>query len=397
MGSDESWSVSDPVEWPDALHQGERDDIDSTLGRWTTILQREFPDRLSHLIWDRERVSRLDEALDQVVAADDDCSEHLKPFYRRSLINRLTGLGPLDGLLLDDTVTEIMVNGTRAYVERQGRIVPAAVGFDDTEEVQELARRMANRAGRELNTENPLCDAQLSDGSRIHCVLPPVSETPHITIRRTPMRPLTVKDCLAQSSFSEDLWSDLAMLVHTRKNIIIAGGASTGKTSLLRLLSAEIGADERLVTIEDVRELNVPHENTVRLEAHRQFTIRGLVSTALRMRPDRIVVGEIRGPEALDLLEAMSTGHPGSLCTLHSAAASAPTVHRMARLALQGSGGLTFDSLVQQILETIDIVIYLVREPNGRRRIDTVTRVSPTGFQRWWWWNGARFEREAIQ
>lgn len=393
---DESWSLSDRVSWPVVAHEGEADDIDATLSRWLAALQDGFPDRLSHLVWDRERVLQLEQALDLVVA-DDNCPEHLKAFYRRSMINRLTGLGPLDPLLLDDSVTEIMVNGTTAYVERLGVIEPVAAEFYDAEEVYELARRMANRAGRVLNTENPLCDAQLSDGSRIHCVLPPVSESPSITIRRAPMRPLTVEDCLAQGSFNERLWADLTSLVQTRKNVIIAGGASTGKTSLLRLMAQAIGPEERLVTIEDVRELNVAHPNSVRLESHGQFLLRELVSSALRMRPDRIVVGEVRGAEALDLLEAMSTGHPGSLCTLHSAGGGMRTVRRMARLALQKGVGLTFEALVGEITDIIEAVVYLVREPNGRRRIESVSRVSPSGCTVWWQWNGREFIEGAVK
>jgi pilus assembly protein CpaF len=392
----DAWSLSDGVSWPSSAHDGEASDIESTLNRWMAVLQRDFPDRVAHLVWDRERVVQLERALDQIVA-DDPCPDHLKAFYRRSIVNRLTGLGPLDPLLLDDTVTEIMVNGTSAYVERGGVIEPVTAEFYDVEEVQELARRMANRAGRALTTESPLCDAQLSDGSRIHCVLPPVSEFPSITIRRTPMHPLTVADCLAQGSFSEKLWASLASLVRERKNIIIAGGSSTGKTSLLRLMAGVIGPEERLVTIEDVRELNVVHPNSVSLEAHRQFSVRELVTSALRMRPDRIVVGEVRGAEAIDLLEAMSTGHPGSLCTLHSAGGGLRTVHRMARLALQRSVGLTFETLVAEIADTIEAVIYLVREPNGRRRVDSVTRISPAGCEPWWLWDGDQFVERVVE
>ncbi len=389
----ESWRLDDIASsWPTAAGEASAD-LEPTLARWTGELQRRFPARMSHLVWDRERVRSLEEALDQVVADDLDCPTHLAAFYRRSLINRLTGLGPLDPLLLDDSISEIMVNGQTTYVERNGVIEPYSVEFLDSEEVQDLARRIANRAGRELNTETPLCDARLSDGSRIHCVLPPVSELPTITIRRAHSHSLTREDYLTRASVSEALMDDLAGLVYRRRNIIVAGGASTGKTSLLRVLAGAISPEERLVTIEDVRELNIGHANTVSLEAYRQITVRELVTNALRMRPDRIIVGEVRGAEALDLIEAMSSGHPGSLCTVHSADGGMRTIHRLARMALQKGVGLSFESLVAQIMDTIEVIVYLVREPGGRRRVDTVVEVTPAGLAERWRYNQSQFER----
>ncbi len=388
----ESWRPQGEAVWPTGVSEA-LGDVESTLARWTQHLKAEFPQTMAHLVWDREKIQRLEEALDMVVSADGQCPHHLRAFYRRSLINRLTGLGPLDPLLLDDTITEVMVNGQVVYVERNGVIEPYPVEFVDSEEVQDLARRVANRAGRELNTENPLCDARLSDGSRIHCVLPPVSEVPTITIRCAQTRPLRLDDYLRNGSVSEALWDDLAQLVVNRHNIIVAGGASTGKTSFLRLLATAIGSGERLVTIEDVRELNLDHANTVRLEAFRQFTVRDLVVNALRMRPDRIIVGEVRGPETLDLIDAMSSGHPGSLCSVHSADGGLGTIHRLARMALQKAAGLTFESLVAQIMDAIEVIVYLVREPNGRRRVDMVMDVSPQGLHPRWQWSGSSFER----
>ena len=297
--------------WPTSANE-EHQDMEPTLARWEAGLRERFSDRLSHLIWDRERIRALEEALDIVIGDDAQCPAHLSTFYRRSLLNRLTGLGPLDSLLLDDSVTEIMVNGQQTYIERQGKIERVELDFLDLEEVSDLARRLANRAGRELNTEIPLCDALLSDGSRIHCVLPPVSEVPTLTVRRMPRHTLRLDDYLAMGSMSSSLWEDISEMIAHRRNMIIAGGAGAGKTSLLRLLATAIDASERLVTIEDVRELNLPHEHTVRLEAFRQYSVNQLVINALRMRPDRIIVGEVRGPEALDLIEAMASGHPGS-------------------------------------------------------------------------------------
>lgn len=394
--SSESWHPDDPVRLPQALGEATAE-LEPTLARWSVELQGRYPERMSHLVWDGARVRLLEEALDIIAEDDADCPPHLRAFYRRSLINRLTGLGPLDPLLSDDTINEIMVNGETTYVERDGVIEPCAIEFLDAEEVQDLARRIANRAGRDLNTESPLCDARLSDGSRIHCVLPPVSEVPTITIRRAQRRALTRDDYLEHGSMSQTVWDDLVRLVQARRNIIVAGGASTGKTSLLRLLATAIAPQERVVTIEDVRELNISHQNTVSLEAFRQFTVRDLVVNALRMRPDRIIVGEVRGAETLDLIEAMSSGHPGSLCTVHSADGGMRTIHRLARMALQKSVGLAFDSLVAQIMDTIEVIVYLVREPDGLRRVDTIVDVSPRGMVTRWRWNGSDFIRGEIE
>lgn len=368
-------------------------DFQTVLTRWMAELTERHPDRLSHLVWDAERVRGLEMAVDEVVTADDSCPEHLRAFYRRSLINRITGLGPLDALLVDESVTEIMVNGQEVFVERQGRM-ERATAFADADDVADLARRIAHRAGRELNTENPLCDARLSDGSRIHCALPPVSDRPSITIRRAPMQPLTLEDCLGSGAWSREVWEDLTRLVADRRNLIIAGGAASGKTSLLRLLAQTIPADERLVTIEDVRELQIEHDNVVRLETFREFTLKRLVSDALRMRPDRIIVGEVRGGEALDLVEAMASGHPGSLCTVHSGGGGHRTINRLARLALQRGSGLSFDALRDEIMDAVDIIVYLIRDPDGLRRIDTVTAVQSGEFHVLWRWTGAGLTRD---
>jgi pilus assembly protein CpaF len=369
------------------------DDGDAILDRWLGLLQQHFPESLSHLVWDRSRVAQLERAVDHVIQLDGRCPPHLIPYYRRSLVNRLTGLGPLDALLLDDSISEVMVNGPDVYVERHGRLEKAPTTFADSEEVQDLARRVASRAGRDLTTETPLCDALLSDGSRVQCVLPPVSEQPCLTIRKAQQRPLTLEDYLQQQSLTEELWQDLVRYVHERQNLVIAGGASSGKTSLLRLLASAIHGTERLITIEDVRELNLPHPNTVRLEAYRHYSLGQLVMHALRMRPDRIIVGEVRGAEALDLIEALSSGHPGSLCTLHSAGGDMRTIHRLARLALQKANGLSFDALVSQILETIDVIVYLVREPSGRRRVDRVVEIHHRELKLKWCWAGDRHVR----
>lgn len=357
----------------------DKGDMEATLDRWQKTLRLRYPERLHHLVWDHERIVRLEAAVDEVMTLDDDYPRHLAAFFRRSVLNRMTGLGPIDELLTDERVSEIMLNGTHSFCERDGRITEVKLALSDDEEVAELARRLASRAGRELNSENALCDAQLADGSRIHCVLPPVSEWPTLTIRRASRRPLSLEDYIQAGSLSMELWEDLSQMVRERKNIIVAGGAGSGKTSLLRLLATAIDPEERLITIEDVRELNLSHAHTIRLEAYRQYSVRQLLVNALRMRPDRIIVGEVRGEEALDLIDAMATGHPGSLSTVHSAQGGMRPIHRLARMAMPRAQSMSFDALVDQIMDTVDVMIYVVRDAGGQRRVDSVVEVTPDG------------------
>lgn len=359
--------------------------IGGYLSQWQETLHDRFPEVTAHLVWDRQRLDHLSRAIETVLREDSHVQNEMIPLYQRSLLNQLTGLGPLDDVLGDDQVTEIMVNGTEVFCEVEGRIEPRSLKFVDSEEVVHLAQRLAARAGRELNSEHPVCDAQLTDGSRIHCVLPPVAESPTITIRRAPRRVLELEDYLRIGAFTEDLWDILAERVRARHNIVVAGGAGSGKTSLLRLLTTAIMPNERLITIEDVRELNLMHPNVVSLEAHRQQTVHQLVKHSLRMRPDRIIVGEVRGAEALELLEAMSTGHPGSLGTVHSAGADMRTVYRMARMAMHSQAGIPYEALVEQILETVDVLIYTLRNPQGQRFVQSVQEINADGSIRSIW------------
>ncbi len=392
MGS-YSWKPdqdTSPSVWPPGA-QEESTQMGQRVDAWQQAVQTRFPELLRHLVWDRERLNQLEDAVNQIIA-EDGLSIAAVALYRRSLLNRLTGLGPLDQLLTDDRVTEIMVNGPdQIYCERDGRIALVNQQFTDQDEVALLAQRLASRAGRVLNTEFPLCDAQLADGSRIHCVLPPVSEKPAITIRRARVQPLALADYLQAGAFSNELWSELAGFIHARRNIVVAGGAGSGKTSLLRLLATEIDPAERLVTIEDVRELNLDHPNTVSLEAHRTHDVHTLLVNALRMRPDRIIVGEVRGQEALELIEAMSTGHPGSLSTVHSQSGDMATVLRLARMCSRNNLGIPFDELLRQIQDTLDIIVYVRRTPDGVRRIESVQQPTSHGMNLLW-----KFQPESV-
>ena len=353
------------------------------IQQWQTAVETQYPELVGHLVWDRDRLMALEHAIDQVMANSQDVPG--LGLLRRSVLNQLTGLGPLDELLTDDRNSEIMVNGSDAvFCEQEGRIISVAQKFADNDEVTLLAQRLAHRAGRELTTEHPWCDARLADGSRIHCVLPPVADRPTITIRRAPRQPMVLEDFLRAGFLSPELWQDLVRWVRGRRNIIVAGGAGSGKTSLLRVLAEHIKSEERLITIEDVRELNLRHRHVVSLETHRHHTLHDLLVNALRMRPDRIIVGEVRGDEALELIEAMQTGHPGSLSTVHSQSGDMSTIYRLARMCVRGATGIPFEALVDQILATIEIVVYVRRFLDGSRRIDTVSQISAAGPKTLW-------------
>ncbi len=329
-------------------------------------------DQLGYLVWTEERLAALGRAVDALLD-DFDTEPAVRPLVRRSALNQLTGLGALDALLLDDRITEIMVNrADEVVVERGGVLERVASVFADEAEVAALAQRLAARAGRDLTTEHPMADARLSDGSRISVILPPVSRYPALAIRRTPERPPSIDDLLEAGAVTLEVWEFLAESVQARANVVVAGGAGAGKTHLLRLLTDVIPHDQRLVVIEDVRELDLPRGGTVSLESSGRYTTHDLVVQALRMRPDRIIVGEVRAQEALDLIEAMATGHPGSFTTVHSPGPGLDTVYRMARAALRSGTPLSFEVLCQQILRAVDIIVFVARTPEGARRVAEV-------------------------
>ncbi len=373
-----------PTGWPTRAEE-EITDLGAAVNRWESKLSEQFPQLLGHLVWDPDRLSQLEQAAQHVVEDEGWVKPNLVGVYRRSLLNRVTGLGPLDDLLLDESVSDIMVNGAGVvFCDRNGMMERVEQTLGERDEVVLLAQRLAARAGRTLTTQTPLCDAQLSDGSRIHCAIPPVAAEPAITIRRRRYIPLSVQACLESGAFSEGMWRDLVAIVQNRLNIMVAGGAGTGKTSLLRLLASAIPASERLVVIEDVRELRLDHANAVSLETRSGYDANELVNHALRMRPDRILVGEVRGAEVLALIEAMATGHPGSLSTVHSRSGGIETVHRLARIAVRNGAGLSFGEMVEQIRHTVEVIVYMTRTADGRRRISAIDRIDPSTVSTVW-------------
>jgi len=302
----------------------------------------------------------------------------------REVFNEALRLGPLEELLADDTVTEIMVNGPhRVYVERGGKIQLTDLQFLDDASVMAIIERIVSPIGRRIDESQPYVDARLADGSRVNAIIPPLSLTgPTVTIRKFAKRTLTVDDFIRFGTWTRNAAEFMKACVIMRKNIIVAGGTGSGKTTLLNLLSGFIPHDERIVTVEDAAELRLVQPHVVRLEARPPniegrgaVTIRDLVKNCLRMRPDRIIVGECRGGEALDMLQAMNTGHDGSLTTVH---ANSPrdVISRLETMVLMSGMELPSRAIREQIASAVDIIIHESRLSDGSRKVVAISEVT---------------------
>jgi pilus assembly protein CpaF len=294
-----------------------------------------------------------------------------------------TGLGPLDPLLADAAVDEVMVNGSGdVYVERDGRVEPAGARFDQTDDLMHAVERILAPLGRRVDEASPLCDARLPDGSRVNVVIPPLAvDGPCLTIRRFRRGGFALADLVKNGTLPRPLADYLADAVEGRATILVSGGTGCGKTTTLGALSGAISARERIVTIEDAAELRLRQPHVVRLEARPpniegrgEVTIRQLVRNALRMRPDRIVVGEVRGGEALDMLMALNTGHEGSLTTVHANSAE-EALRRIEVLALMAGVGLPHAAVRAQVADAFDLVVHQARRAGGDRRVTSVAEV----------------------
>jgi pilus assembly protein CpaF len=323
----------------------------------------------------------------RVRALVDDEAGMLAVASRDRLADRVTelavGLGPLQPLLADPDVEEVMVNGTApVWVERGGRLERTDVAFASDAALRETIERILAPVGRRVDEAEPLCDARLPDGSRVNVVVPPLAlDGPALTIRRFRPRGFGPEDLVAAGTLDTALLDVLARAVRARLSLLICGGTGSGKTTTLNALSAFIGADERIVTIEDAAELRLRQSHVVRLEARPpnlegrgEVTIRRLVRNALRMRPDRILVGEVRGAEALDMLTALTTGHDGSLTTVH-AGSCAEALRRVETLALMAGLGLPHEALRAQVADAFDLVVCQARCADGLRRVVAVAEV----------------------
>lgn len=297
----------------------------------------------------------------------------------RDFLAELTGYGPIQSLMQDDDVTEIMINGAKSvYYERQGQIFKSAVEFENEDHLFSVVQNILKRHGKDVNQFGALIEASLDDGSRMNVVMPPVSVNGiTLTIRRFGTRRLSMRDLLANNTLSQEAAEFLRICVIGRMNMIISGGSGTGKSTLLNCLSEFIPETERLFTIEDVAELRLKQPHVVSLVTQsfpEPLTMRALLIKSLRMRPDRIIVGECRGDETVDMLQAMNSGHDGSITTLH---ASGPrdALQRLENMVLMSGLKITIDALRQQIVNTIDLVIHLTRDRNGRRYVESISEV----------------------
>jgi pilus assembly protein CpaF len=296
---------------------------------------------------------------------------------------RSFGLGPLEPLLGDPAVDEVMVNGPGAvWVERGGRVERAAVAFGSEADLRHAIERILAPLGRRVDEASPLVDARLPDGSRVNVVIPPLAlDGPVLTIRRFRRRGFSAAELVEAGTLNPPLRDFLARCVRARLNLLVSGGTGSGKTTTLNALSAFIPEGERIVTVEDAAELRLQQPHVVRLESRPanlegrgEVTIRGLVRNALRMRPDRIVVGEVRGAEALDMLAAMTTGHDGSLSTVH-AGSPEEAVRRVETLALMADVALPHAAVREQVADALDVVVHQARMRDGARRVTAVAEV----------------------
>jgi pilus assembly protein CpaF len=299
------------------------------------------------------------------------------------LVYDMLGLGPLEPLLDDDSITDIMVNGPdRVFVERKGKVVLSAVHFRDRMHLAGICQRIAGAIGRRVDESSPMVDARLKDGSRVNIVFMPLAlDGPYISIRKFSKRPINFDTLVELGAMTRPVSRILQIASHARLNVIISGGTGSGKTTLLNAMSRLIEPGERILTVEDAAELQLQQPHVVRLETRPaslegtgDVTQRDLVRNALRMRPDRIIVGEVRGPEAFDMLQAMNTGHDGSMSTIH-ANTTRDALIRIENMVQMGNFGLPSAAIRTQIVSAVDLIVQVERHRDGGRRITQVTEI----------------------
>ncbi|MBQ0014846.1 MAG: CpaF family protein [Oscillospiraceae bacterium] len=315
--------------------------------------------------------------------------EKIDPIERenavKSIFSSVRGLGILDELLSDDSISEIMINSfSDIYLERNGEIKKSEKCFENEKELMDVIQRIVGESGREVNLASPIVDTRLKGGERVNVVLPPISLTgPIVTIRRFPKTRFTVDDLIAFGSVTPEAMKFLKKLVRHKYNIFISGGTSSGKTTFLNVLTDYIPSDERLITVEDSAELQVSldSKNIIRMETRNantagvgEITMRDLIRTSLRMRPDRIIVGEVRGAEALDMLNAMNTGHDGSISTGH-ANSTVDMLYRLETMILESGASFPLIATRQHIASAIDIIVHLSKDGTGKRRVVEISEI----------------------
>jgi pilus assembly protein CpaF len=308
----------------------------------------------------------------------------LKEQVFRDILDELLGFGVIQSLLDDRSISEIMINGPEhIYIEQKGKLTRTNIKFEDDKAVMRLIDRIISPLGRRIDADSPMVDARLPDGSRVNAIIPPVAiDGPSITIRKFDKGKLTIDQLIELGSITQNMAEFVRACVISRFNILVSGGTGSGKTTLLNILSGYIPESERILTIEDAAELKLQQEHVVRLETKpanveglSSVTIRDLVRNALRMRPDRIIVGEVRGGEALDMLQAMNTGHDGSLTTVH---ANSPrdAISRLETLCMMAGMELPIKVIREQIASALDLIVQQTRLKDGTRKVTSITEVS---------------------
>jgi pilus assembly protein CpaF len=322
--------------------------------------------------------------LEELNAEEDPLSPSDRSDLERQIADDILGYGPLEPFLRDPTVTEVMVNrADQVYIERAGKIEETEASFLDDAHLLRIIDRIVSQVGRRIDEGSPMVDARLPDGSRVNAIIPPLAlRGPSLTIRKFSRNALTLENLVGLGTITEQTADFLAQCVRGKLNILISGGTGTGKTTLLNAVSAYVPSAERIVTVEDAAELRLLQRHVVSLESRPpnvegegEVRIRDLVRNALRMRPDRIIVGEVRGAEALDMLQAMNTGHDGSLTTIHANSAR-DALHRLEMLVLMGGVELPVKAIREQVAGGFDLLVHIARLVDGSRRITQITEIA---------------------
>lgn len=334
---------------------------------------------------DRKQLkTQLSSAVDLLVERDGlSVPSVMRDDFVKNLVDELLGLGPLQSLMDDDSISDIMINGhENVFIERAGIVEQASINFIDEEQLLQIVKRIAARVGRRVDNSQPTCDARLEDGSRVNIVIPPVAlDGTCISIRKFKKRSIDFDKLVEFGAMSPEMSKMLMIASRCRLNIIISGGTGSGKTTMLNALSQFISKRERIITIEDAAELRLLQPHVVRLETQKagiegngEMNQRDLVINSLRMRPDRIVVGECRGPEAFEMLQAMNTGHDGSMSTLH---ANTPrdAIARVEAMVMMAANNLPLEAIRQTIVSAVDIIIQISRLHDGSRKVMSITEV----------------------
>ena len=350
----------------------------------TAVLERINLERLR----EHSQVQVKKEINDLVAVIVEEEKIALNQFERKNLAqdieHEMFGLGPLEPLLLDPTISDILINGYKqVYIERKGKLELTEVVFQDNDHLLNIIERIVSRVGRRIDESSPMVDARLADGSRVNAIIPPLAlDGPVVSIRRFSVNPLMVHDLLKLGSITNEMATLISAIAKSKINAVISGGTGSGKTTLLNLISGFIPENERIVTIEDAAELQMRQPHIVRLETRPpnieekgEVTQRALVRNALRMRPDRIILGEVRGAEALDMLQAMNTGHEGSFATIH---ANTPrdAIARMENMVSMAGATLTMQAVRQQIASAINVIIQVTRLVDGTRKIVSIQEIT---------------------